>query len=154
MKKSVAENRALFIKYQIPFEDATDESIYVKTKNCQYEIDLNTFANNKFIFRVLNLTKKTSKFVSKDTFFRIICDHFKLPFEHWDKSVKEQELTTTKELPKEVIIGEIYTTTWAKPFAVWRLKDIIGETDVVLTSPKTGVDITSKLSELRVWVNI
>jgi len=57
-----------------------------------------------------------------------------------------------KEMPADYIIGQLYTTTWANPVAVWVLKEIIGDTDAILASPKTGTNITSKISELRVWV--
>jgi hypothetical protein len=154
MKKSVVENRNLILKYKIPHEYATDEAVYIKTRNALYELDLNTFANNPYVFRVINITKKTSKLVSKDTFLRLMCDYFKLPFEHWDDKIKQKELSATKEVPKSIVIGGLYTTTWAKPFAIWKLKDIIGETDVILSSPKTGVEITSKLSDLRLWTNL
>lgn len=153
MKKSVTDNLNLFKKYNIPFVlGSDDESIEIKTKAILYEVDLNTFSNNQYVFKVTNKTTNKTKLTSKDTFLRLMCLNFNVPFEHWLEKYRSAEQGMVKEMPVDYIIGELYTTTWANPVAAWTLKEIIGDTDAILSSPKSGVNITSKITELRVWV--
>lgn len=152
MKKAVQDNLNLFKKYNIPFTLKDEETMLIKTKAIAYEVDLNTFSNNPFVFKVTNKTSNSTKLTSKDTFIQLMCKNFSLPFEHWIEKHRVAQQGMVKEMPEDFIIGQLYTTTWANPVAVWVLKEIIGDTDAILSSPKTGTNITSKISELRVWV--
>ena len=152
MKTSVQDNINLFKRYNIPFTFKDEENIVIKTKAIVYEVDLNTFSNNPYVFKVINKSTNGTKLTSKDTFMQLMCKNFGLPFEHWIEKYRNAQQGMVKEMPADYIIGQLYTTTWANPVAVWVLKEIIGDTDAILSSPKTGTNITSKISELRVWV--
>lgn len=144
-------NIDLFKKYNIPYRDFSKDQIVVETAKISFLVDLVPIKNNPYVFKVLNLTANRTTIESKDTFLRRLCKHFKLDFVHWKESTDVIENLYIKEEPKEIKIGNEYTTTWANPVAKWILRDILEDDQVIMVSPKTQRPIISKLSDLRIW---
>jgi hypothetical protein len=145
-------NIDLFKKYNIPYRDFAKDQIVIDTAKISYLVDLVPIKNNPYVFKVFNMTGNRTTIESKDTFLRRLCKHFKLDFVHWKENVDVVENLYTKEEPKEIKIGNEYTTTWANPVAKWILRDILEDDQVIMVSPKTQRPIISKLSDLRVWI--
>jgi len=145
-------NIDLFKKYNIPYRDFAKDQIVIDTAKISYLVDLVPIKNNPYVFKVFNMTGNRTTIESKDTFLRRLCKHFKLDFVHWKENVDVVENLYTKEEPKEIKIGNEYTTTWANPVAKWILRDILEDDQVIMVSPKTQRPIISKLSDLRIWI--
>jgi hypothetical protein len=145
-------NIDLFKKYNIPYREFAKDQIVIDTAKISYLVDLVPIKNNPYVFKVFNMTGNRTTIESKDTFLRRLCKHFKLDFVHWKENVDVVENLYTKEEPKEIKIGNEYTTTWANPVAKWILKDILEDDQVIMVSPKTQRPIISKLSDLRIWI--
>lgn len=151
MASQAIRNIDLFKKYNIPYRDFAKDQIVVDTAKISFLVDLVPIKNNPYVFKVFNMTANRTTIESKDTFLRRLCKHFKLEFVHWKESTDVIENLYTKEEPKEIKIGNEYTTTWANPVAKWILKDILEDDQVIMVSPKTQRPIISKLSDLRIW---
>jgi hypothetical protein len=145
-------NIDLFKKYNIPYREFAKDQIVIDTAKISYLVDLVPIKNNPYVFKVFNMTGNRTTIESKDTFLRRLCKHFKLDFVHWKENVDVVENLYTKEEPKEIKIGNEYTTTWANPVAKWILRDILEDDQVIMVSPKTQRPIISKLSDLRIWI--
>jgi len=145
-------NIDLFKKYNIPYREFAKDQIVIDTAKISYLVDLVPIKNNPYVFKVFNMTGNRTTIESKDTFLRRLCKHFKLDFVHWKESTDVIENLYIKEEPKEIKIGNEYTTTWANPVAKWILRDILEDDQVIMVSPKTQRPIISKLSDLRIWI--
>jgi hypothetical protein len=82
-----------------------------------------------------------------------MCNYFKTDFIHWNAKKANTMNQYIKVRPKEIVEGQLYTTTWANPVAQWVLKEYINDDNIILSSPKTNKEILTKSSELMVWIN-
>jgi hypothetical protein len=152
MKKDIEKNKNIFRSCNIPFIEINDQDILIKTANTDYCISMSPLGNNPYVFKVYDRGAEKTEIISKEVFIRKMCRYFELDFKHWDTKAKTVQESYIKGMPKEIKIGGEYTTTWANPVAKWILKENINDDDVILRSPKTGREILSKYSDLRVWI--
>lgn len=146
------KNIDLFKKYKIPFREVEENQIIVNTANISYMIDLTPIKNNPYVFKVTDMTHEKVTVESKDKILNRLCKHFNLAYKHWDDKVDFNHQLFEKSMPKEIKVGNEYTTSWAMPLSKWKLKEILDEDDkVILVSPKSKKYTLSKISDLRIW---
>jgi hypothetical protein len=154
MSKEIENNKAIFLINKIPFkENANKDSIFISTIKVEYEISLKKVGNNPYVFKVIDLTSKKVDVICKEVFTRRMCNYFKTDFIHWNAKKANTMNQYIKVRPKEIVEGQLYTTTWANPVAQWVLKEYINDDNIILSSPKTNKEILTKSSELMVWIN-